>query len=132
MEKASFPLMNSHVRQILRFIVVGMSAVAVDCLLYFILIPNLDPNIAKLISYICGMIIAFLLNKYWTFEKKQHAIIQFYKFTLLYVSTLGVNVGVNFFILTHISSITLVGFTIATAASTIINFTIQKWWVFKK
>ncbi|MEW9501056.1 GtrA family protein [Jeotgalibacillus marinus] len=118
--------------QIKRFMIAGFSAVTMDTLVYFLLVQLYSPSLSKVLSFLCGTLVAYLLNKFWTFKKNSHSLSEVLKFIILYTSTLVVNVSVNALCLIYISSAKPIAFVIATGASTILNFTGQKWWVFKK
>jgi putative flippase GtrA len=122
--------MNKTKRQIHRFLFAGISAVATDLISYYILLEYVDPAAAKTLSFLLGTIVAYIINKYWTFEKHVHSYIEIVKFTVLYASTLVVNVTANEIILNQ-SNMVLMAFLVATGISTILNFIGQKWWVFK-
>lgn len=131
MEQASLQIESKVHKQIKRFLVSGASAVAMDTVLYFILVNFYMLSLSKGISFLCGTLTAYLLNKFWTFQKPVHSKNEIIKFTVLYTSTLGVNVSINALFLVYISSFKPIAFVVATGVSTILNFTGQKWWVFK-
>jgi putative flippase GtrA len=118
-------------KQLLRFLVVGCSAVATDFVTYTLLLHLLAHAPAKTISFILGSIVAYLLNKYWTFAVPGKNHIEVAKFIILYTSTLGVNVAVNAAVLILFPHAVPFAFLCATGTSTILNFIGQKWWVFK-
>jgi putative flippase GtrA len=116
-------------KQISRFLVAGFSAVATDWLSYHFLIIILNKSLSKGISFILGTFVAYIINKYWTFEKKEKSVSEAGKFILLYLSTLLVNVGVNKLFI-HLNAPINIAFLFATATSATLNFIGQKWWVF--
>jgi putative flippase GtrA len=122
--------MSQIKKELKRFLVAGISAVATDLITYYVLLNFLSTDIAKAISFLLGTVVAFIINKYWTFEKYEKSYIEIIKFGLLYSATLGANVMTNKIVL-DMFSITLIAFLIATGVSTMLNFIGQKWWVFK-
>lgn len=120
-------------KQLLRFICVGILAVLVDFLVYFMLIEITSINyaVSKFISFYSGTLVSYIINKLWTFEQKQKSQKQFWLFMILYMTTLGVNVGVNSIVLLIFNNI-LFAFICATGTSTVLNFIGQKYWVFKE
>ncbi|TDQ32773.1 GtrA family protein [Zeaxanthinibacter enoshimensis] len=118
-------------KQLRRFVVTGIIAVAVDFGLYYALNTVIDHNLAKGISFLSGTIVAYIFNKYWTFETKEFSSSQLLKFFILYGLTLGVNIITNDVALLMFRNLTF-AFLCATGASTILNFLGQKFWVFKK
>lgn len=124
-----------------RFLVSGGSAVACDTLVYAVLFGlAVPPSIAKAISFISGTVLAFFLNKFWTFKKPKRSHMEVMKFICLYASTLGANILVNRIVLDHAVSIVPAlepyvvqfAFMSATGTSTVLNYLGQKYWVFKK
>ena len=123
--------MSQLKREMSRFLVAGFSAVATDMGSYFLLLKILPYDYSKGVSFLLGTIVAYFINKYWTFEKKTNSYGEMSKFATLYLSTLGANIVVNR-ILLNLFQITLLAFLLATGVSTVLNFIGQKWWVFKK
>jgi putative flippase GtrA len=122
--------MSQIKKELKRFLVAGFSAVGTDLATYYISLNFFNTDIAKAISFFLGTIVAFIINKYWTFEKHEKSYQEIVKFGLLYSATLGANVMTNKIVL-DMFSITLVAFLIATGVSTVLNFIGQKWWVFR-
>lgn len=118
-------------KQFYKFIVCGVIAVAVDYGTYYLLNNYMGHNFSKGISFLVGSIVAYLLNKFWTFESKVFIGKQLLRFLILYMTTLVINVLVNKGILNLYNSM-LFGFLCATGISTILNFLGQKFWVFKE
>ena len=132
-------------RQIRRFLVAGFSAVGTDTAVYFVLINYISHSPAKALSFISGTFVAYVLNKFWTFEQKNYSHSEIIKFITLYASTLLVNVGVNKLCLVIFafgeslwigilppSAPVVSAFLAATGTSTVLNFIGQKWWVFQR
>ena len=113
-----------------RFLIAGLSAVGTDLAIYYSLLNFLNPEISKGISFFVGTIVAFAINKYWTFEKKEKSYSETWKFGVLYSVSLGVNIVVNKLVL-DVTDLVLISFVFATGASTVLNFIGQKWWVFR-
>ena len=122
--------MSKLKKELKRFLIAGFSAVGTDLVTYYILLNFLSHDIAKAISFLFGTIVAFVINKYWTFEKHDKSYKEVVQFTILYTLTLGVNVVTNKFVLVQMDSI-LFAFLVATGVSTVLNFLGQKFWVFK-
>lgn len=122
--------MKKSKKELKRFLIAGSGAVLTDFVTYYLMLNFLSHNIAKTISFLLGTVVAFILNKYWTFENKQKSFKQIIQFLFLYMLTLTINIFTNSFVL-NITSLVLLSFVIATGVSTILNFIGQKWWVFK-
>lgn len=120
-----------EIKEILKFLVGGGSAVVVDALFYAILKAYIDFSVAKAISYILGAFVGFIINKLWTFESKKFKVSEIYKYIILYACSALVNTGVNKFVIWIIPS-TVFAFLCATGTSTFMNFLGQKFLVFRK
>lgn len=121
--------MKHNVNEGLKYLSVGIGAVAIDFIGYMILL-NINPSVAKAISYVLGACFAFLANKFWTFQSKNAVQREVWKFVLLYILTFASNVGINAVFLS-LSAHKIIGFTFATGFSIIVNYIGQKFWVFK-
>lgn len=119
-----------EMKEILKFLVGGGSAVVVDAVVYALLKQYIDLSVAKAISYIAGAGVGFVINKLWTFESKHFRIDEIFKYIVLYACSALANTGVNRFVLWIIPS-TVFAFLCATGTSTIMNFLGQKFFVFK-
>ena len=88
---------------------------------------------AKAISFVCGTITAYLLNRRWTFDSKGGAAPAI-RFAILYTTTFFVNVGVNAAGLAIFSADSWrvpVAWVIAQAVATVINFVLLRTVVFR-
>ena len=117
-------------RELKRFLLAGFSAVGTDLGTYYLLLNLMPHNIAKAISFLLGTIVAYVINKYWTFEKNEKSYIEIIKFSILYSITLGTNVLTNKLVLDNTGKL-IQAFIVATSISTVLNFIGQKFWVFK-
>ncbi|WP_321311691.1 GtrA family protein [Halarcobacter sp.] len=122
--------MSKLKKEVKRFLVAGFSAVGTDLATYYLLLNFFEHDIAKTISFLLGTIVAFVINKYWTFEKHGKSYKEIVQFAILYTVTLGANVLTNKLVLEQ-TQIVLLAFLIATGVSTVLNFLGQKFWVFK-
>ena len=122
--------MSKIKKELKRFLVAGLSAVGTDMIAYYILLNFLSYDFAKTISFLLGTVVAFVINKYWTFEKHEKSYREILQFGLLYTVTLGANVMTNNAVLEY-TNVVFLAFFIATGASTVLNFIGQKWWVFR-
>lgn len=122
--------MSSINKELCKFLVAGCSAVSTDLLVYYLLLHWFEHDAAKGISFLSGSVVAYVINKYWTFGVHTRSWSEVAKFSVLYSVTLVANIIVNKLTLLTIQS-TLIAFLFATAISTILNFTGQKYWVFR-
>lgn len=125
-------LKRFSIKEILKFLVGGGSAVIVDFVVYkALLMFSADVIWAKAISYVSGAIVGFIINKLWTFESKGFSKTEIGRYVLLYLISACLNAGVNKGVL-YFADITMLAFFCATGASTILNFLGQKFFVFVK
>lgn len=118
-------------KELLRFLVGGGSAVITDYVIYKILLSiGLDISIAKAISFICGSIVGFIINKLWTFESKSFVKSEIWRYAILYGITAVINSLINNLVI-YILGIQFIAFLCATGTSTVLNFLGQKFFVFK-
>ena len=124
--------MSNAKREFLRFLVAGCMAVGTDMGTYYLFLNWLDHSAAKAVSFMLGTAVAYLVNKYWTFEQHRRSFLEALKFVALYLFTLGANVGMNKGCLIVSQDNVLLSFLVATGTSATLNFAGQKWWVFRK
>lgn len=119
-------------KELLRFLVGGGSAVITDYAGYrALLYMGLNMSASKAFSYVCGAVVGFLINKYWTFESKTFSRMEIARYILLYAVSAGVNAGVNKLVMAVVG-IQILAFLCATGVSTVLNFLGQKFFVFVK
>ena len=110
----------------------GGSAVLTDAAVYWLLqMAGMDLSVAKAISFVCGSIVGFIINKLWTFQAKRFSFGEILRYCILYTCTALINTGVNYAVL-YFVDIQIFAFLCATGVSTILNFLGQKFFVFRK
>jgi putative flippase GtrA len=117
-------------RELPKFIVAGFFTVFTDASIYYILLNYFQHDIAKAISFICGTLVAFVINKYWTFQQVKYYHKEMASFFILYGIAFLVNVGMNGFIV-FIGGTFLIAYLFATGISATLNFLGQKFLVFR-
>lgn len=119
-------------KELIRFLFGGGSAVIVDFAAYQIFLKwGISMGTAKALSFLCGSLVGFLINKLWTFESKTFSQREIFRYILLYSCTALINSLVNRIVL-WILPVQAVGFLCATGVSTILNFLGQKYFVFRQ
>ena len=118
-------------QELLKYLVTGVLAVGTDYVSYTLLLHILTHSEAKAISYICGTGVAFFLNRVWTFKSSNKAHQDAVKFTVLYASSLVVNVLLNKTVLFIFPTYISIAFIIATGTTIVMNYVGQKFFVFK-
>jgi putative flippase GtrA len=112
-------------RQVGRFLVIGGLSVATDLAVYTLLVGSriVASPLAKGVSYVAGMTLGFAGNKYWTFGSARRTVSEPILYTLLYLATLAVNVGVHAGVLALGGpSWQMPAFLAATGTTTVLNF----------
>jgi putative flippase GtrA len=122
------------VDQAVRFVGFGILSAGVDFGIYQLLLHvGLWADVAKGISFICGTVTAYLLNRRWTFNSAGGAAPAI-RFAVLYGATFFVNVGVNALFLHllagHRWQISI-AWVIAQGTATVINFVLLRTVVFR-
>lgn len=136
-------------KQLVKFTLIGLLAVSVDLLCYFILLNTLPEKlfqtvgneaVSKSISFMCGMTVTYFFNKFWTWKKKDRSHKRLVKFGVLYGIALLINVASNsglLYILHQYRNLVdlpfkyLIAFVGASGLSASVSFMGQKFWVFK-
>lgn len=118
-------------KQMTRFLLVGGFATSVDFLTYMLLSSQMDITISKIISMGISSLISYFLSKKWTFraseQNNQMYLIKFY--VVLFIN-FAINASVNHLFF-EITGMKILAFITATLCAMIINFSLQRWWVFK-
>ncbi|HEX9334258.1 MAG TPA: GtrA family protein [Pseudonocardiaceae bacterium] len=121
--------------QAVRFVLFGVLAAGVDFGVYQLLLSlGLWPSFAKAISFICGTVTAYVLNRRWTFNAAGGAAPAL-RFATLYSVTFFVNVGVNALFLRLLAGHSwhvALAWVIAQATATVINFVLLRTVVFRQ
>ena len=126
--------MNNRIKkkELMRFLIGGGSAITTDYIIYMLLLyAGMAMSVSKGVSYICGAIVGFVINKIWTFESKGFSKMEIMRYILLYVVSACVNAGVNRMVM-FVVNMQLLAFLCATGVSTVLNFLGQKFFVFVK
>jgi putative flippase GtrA len=122
--------------QILKFMSVGVLNTLIDAITYFLLtrlipLSSFWQVFAKGISYAVGMINSFFWNRTWTFKSQTSMSRSAFLFTLTHVAALGINAGVMAISLSILDFPEGISLILATGASFVWNFALNKWVVFK-
>lgn len=121
-----------RIKECLKFLIGGGSAVIVDYIVYHLLMHfGLTVSLSKSISYVAGASVGFVINKLWTFESKRFSKMEIVRYIILYAISASANTFVNKLVLWLFVS-PFFAFLCATGTSTVMNFLGQKYFVFVK
>ncbi len=118
-------------KEIIRFSIAGTFVGATDFGIYYFLIHFLSFSLSKGISFTCAGIVAYLLNKYWTFKHSQPSYAEIGRCTLINFLALGINVLTNQSILNVWPGAVFLALIIASMFTGLLTFICFKWWVFR-
>jgi putative flippase GtrA len=128
------PARRGVVDQAARFVLFGVLSAGVDFGVYQLFLHlGTIADVAKAISFVCGTVTAYALNRRWTFDSAGGAA-PATRFAMLYTVTFFVNVGVNaagLRLLAQYSWHVPVAWVIAQATATVINFVLLRTVVFR-
>jgi putative flippase GtrA len=124
-------LKKDWVYPLLRFTVTGLLAMLIDYGVYVILFQPAGIVISKSVSFVVATLFTFLMNKFWTFEKKKWLLNEILKYVAFYAVSMVLNTVINkgVFELTHLK---VPAFLSATAFCAVFNFAGLRLFVFRK
>lgn len=122
-------------KEFFKFLLIGVLSAVVDYCCYFfsLNIANLGIKSSKALGFFGGAFFGYLYNRKWTFNQRPNVPGSFWRFAILYLGTLGVNilandVGLNIFETMYYQI--QISFFLATTLSAIINFLGLKFFCF--
>jgi putative flippase GtrA len=134
MEPPKVRARNKSLTQALRFGLVGASNTLIDFALYWVLSRYVlvDQYVAaKMISYFGALFNSYLMNKYWTFGSSERSYAEIARFLFIIGASWAVNsLAMRLLIGGGLQDI--LAFLLATLASAVFNFTLQKFFTFRK
>lgn len=121
------------IAQFVKFNLVGIINTAVDFVIFTLLtFSGLHHLISQIISYSCGMVNSYLLNKSWTFKhKKKSSGREAVKFIVVNIIALSIALLFLYIFRDLMGMHVLLSKVFATGFSVVVNFVGNKFWVFK-
>lgn len=115
---------------IYKFIVSGGIATCIDFVCYMLLITVVWPSIAKTSSMLIANVWSYIVNKRWVFSSGKNTNAKTIGlYATVQIINLITNVGVNSLML-RFTGYVILSFVVATICATIVNYTLQKVFVF--
>jgi putative flippase GtrA len=122
--------------QAVKFLSVGVLNTALDASLYFVLTRWLGfaafKILAKSISYGTGILNSFYWNKSWTFKSDTDTMTAFVPFVVANLTALALNAGLMHLCLNALGLHEIPSLALATGITFLWNFTISKFFIFKR
>jgi len=123
-------------RELVVFIVVGSLTFAIDYFVYTCMMTfmHFSIELAKVIGIMAGTTSAYVVNRLWTFNHTHYTIGSIWRFLLLYLVTLSINVGINSGVLLLLDErpiAVVTAFTLAAGIAASLNFIGMRYFVFK-
>ena len=123
-------------KQVTRFLLIGIFVTTIDYAVYQFLLLYFDNFfVPKGIGFIIGTLLAYLLNRRYTFSSRRDINSSINSFFSLYLISLVVNTNLNSLVISLFGNDTVtlnLAFVLATIASATINFVGMKFYVFKE
>lgn len=119
-------------KELTTYILIGVASVFVDYISYLGFVSFFSTSLAKTFSYIAGMVVGFVCNRYFTFKSTNRVHRDAFFFVIVYVGSLLLNVTINEAVLFLSPSSITIAFMTATGTSVVTNYLGQKFWVYRK
>lgn len=114
-----------------RFCIVGGISTLLDLSVYLLLVDRIGAIFAKTISMSFSMVLSFGLNKVWSFSAKNSKDrTEILRYMISQLINLLTNVSINYIML-KISGIKLLAFVVATGLAMMVNYILQRFFVFR-
>lgn len=125
---------NDDLIRFIKFGMVGVLNTLVNWVIFFILNAfGMYYILANIIAYALGTIHSYLWNTLWVFKYKEKASTDTtIKFVILNVVGLGLNTGILYVLVDLCNLNKFIGLVITTGIVMIINYVVNKLWVFSK
>ena len=125
---------NDDLIRFIKFGMVGVLNTLVNWVIFFIINAfGMYYILANIIAYNLGTIHSYLWNTLWVFKYKEKASTDTtIKFVILNVVGLGLNTGILYVLVDLCNLNKFIGLVITTGIVMIINYVVNKLWVFSK
>lgn len=126
-------LLFGEAKKLIKFGITGVMNTLVDFVVFMLLTHvGLNLYISQVISYGCGMLNSYIVNRSWTFEAKERFFGgQMVRFASANLTLLAVSVGLMWVFTVRMDFIKIVAKLFTTAIIMLAGFTVNRLWVFK-
>ena len=124
---------NSQSKRILRFLASGGSAAAVEFFVFMLLLGWVDNTlVGNSISFLCGLMVSFTLNRKWVFGSQAGVKKQFIEYFILAIINLTLSNLAVYLLVDELSVAAWIGKIIVMGAIAFNNYFIFSKFIFKK
>ena len=124
---------NSQSKRILRFLASGGSAAAVEFFVFMLLLGWVDNTlVGNSISFLCGLMVSFTLNRKWVFGSQAGVKKQFIEYFILAIINLILSNLAVYLLVDELSVAAWIGKIIVMGAIAFNNYFIFSKFIFKK
>jgi putative flippase GtrA len=125
--------MNKHLAQMLKFGMIGAVNTGIDFGVFTILtLCGWSYLPAQCLSYPCGVLNSYVMNRSWTFKESRHSKFAFLKFTFLNLFILLINSSLLALLHHNAGWSIWISKLCATGAGVLVNYAGSRLWVFSK
>jgi putative flippase GtrA len=125
--------MNNRMAAMLKFGLVGLLNTGVDFAVFTVLtLWDVPLLIAQCISYACGVLNSFIMNRTWTFQRSGQLTGQLIRFSSLSLLMLLITYGLLVWLNHYFGWPILISKISASGMCLIVNFAGSRLWVFKE
>ena len=125
---------NPHAQQFIKFVIVGALTTLVNFAIYATLVlVGVFYLYAAVIAFVVATLNSYTFNRRWTFRAGRHSRGKLFRFTLVQLVGLGVNLGVLAILVENLGfgHHKLIAQVIANAFVVLTNFLGNKFWTFR-
>lgn len=124
---------TDEIWRFIKFGVTGVINTLVDYVVFWVLLYlGVNQYLSQTVSYSCGMLNSYILNRSWTFNsKKRFFSRQMLRFIIANLLLLLLSIGVLWLINGRMGFSKLVAKLCATAVTMVAGFAVNRLWVFK-
>ncbi len=118
--------------QFIKFCIVGATNTAISFVVYALLLKlNMNYLVASTLSYLAGLINGYIFSSSFVFNNKRN-LTQGLKFLGVYLSSLIINLAFLYILVDTFKFSELIAQVIVTCFNVIYNFSLNKFWTFKR